>query len=155
MAYKDNETKKAYYRAYYQRQKKDKLRTSKRLAYERAYYEAKKDELLAKRMEYARTIKGRYTTAKANAKIRDIAFELSFQEYASVMENGLCHYCGRELDDSGSGLDRRNNEAVYNVATAVPCCYRCNVTFNRLYNYAEKMMLAKAIRDIDLLRTLA
>lgn len=61
-------------------------------------------------------------------------------------------YCGGPLEECGSGLDRKNNDEYYSIETCVPCCGRCNTTFMDLYSYEEKMILAEAIRRIELNR---
>jgi hypothetical protein len=38
-----------------------------------------------------------------------------------------CHYCGGMLlDETGCGLDRRNNSIGYTIENVLPCCGVCN-----------------------------
>lgn len=105
------------------------------------------------RHKYNRTITRRYNGAKASAKRRSFLWKLTRDQYESVIQNP-CHYCGKSLDPAGSGLDRKDNDLVYNIDTVVSCCGRCNTTFMDNYSYQEKMVLGEAIRKIDFLRVL-
>jgi hypothetical protein len=118
------------------------------------YRAENKEKVSARIAIYNKTVRGRYSRAKAIAKRRNISFELSLDEYTLKIGSGSCHYCGQELGETGGGLDRKNNEPTYNVNTVVACCYRCNSTFMAHYTYKEKLILAEAIKDIDILRSI-
>lgn len=81
--------------------------------------------------------------------MRNIAFDLTLDEYLNLIKDGICHYCTEPLNETGSGLDRKNNEPLYSVQTAVPCCRQCNITFNGFYTYEEKLLSAKTIKKIN------
>ena len=66
-----------------------------------------------------------YTTYKSNAKIRQLAFELALEQFATLVVQP-CHYC----DVAGvplNGLDRVNNNKGYIADNVVACCTPCNI----------------------------
>jgi hypothetical protein len=99
--------------------------------------------------KHARTISRRFQSAKSNAVRRCIVWDISKPDYIALVENSVCHYCFKKLDEAGGGLDRKNNSKTYNLSEVVPCCGRCNKTFMDNYNYQEKLQLAEVIRTID------
>lgn len=146
--------------------------------YQKAYYQANKYSLLKKQKEwvaahrekvleynraynkihgkqYNRTIKGRYSSLKKNAKPRGYLVEMSLKEYAEITKTRVCHYCGKPVSECGGGLDRKNNEPYYRLENVVECCKRCNATFQANFNYLEKLMIAKTIKIIDELRSMS
>lgn len=98
---------------------------------------------------YSTTIVGRYHIAKKNAKKRGMEFDLTIEKYTEIVNANSCHYCGKSLPVSGSGIDRKNEESYYRFENTVPCCKRCNSTFMNQYNYKQKLILAEAIKKID------
>ena len=133
----------------------------------KAYYAANKKTVSQRTKVYAQTHieeyrvyrrqyqeKNRYKSALHNAKSRNLAFLLSEEEYGVIVGDGKCHYCERLLSPTGSGLDRKNNEPFYNTETVVACCADCNRTFGAMYSYQEKLVLAKAIKEIIHLRAI-
>jgi hypothetical protein len=119
------------------------------LEYQKQYQIRNNEKINARQNKHRETLTGRYSVLKSKGKVRNIDVDITINEYKSVLEIGFCHYCGNKLGKTGSGLDRKNNERVYNLKTVVPCCYRCNSTFMDHYNYEEKMILAEAIKQID------
>jgi 5-methylcytosine-specific restriction endonuclease McrA len=91
----------------------------------------------------------RFSIAKYRAKKHGMDFKLSFDDYSKVVSDGLCHYCGKEIPKSGSGLDRKNEERFYAVENCVPCCCRCNTAFMANFTYEEKLVIAAAIKTVD------
>lgn len=65
----------------------------------------------------------RYSTYKSSGKVRNISFDLSFEEFNSFW-NKPCFYCGKEIN--GIGLDRKDPKDGYNMNNIVPCCEQCN-----------------------------
>lgn len=69
------------------------------------------------------------------AEYRGIAFEITFEEFLSVLSDE-CHYCGGpgipRLNTSKTesirycGLDRVDSGKGYSVKNCVPCCKVCN-----------------------------
>lgn len=130
-------------------QKEYRAKNSDRLKEAKRQYQA---ENKAKIRQASSRMMTRFRVAIRKAVGREMTFSLSFDEYATLIGPGICHYCGSKLSETGSGLDRKDNERYYSVDNAVPCCKRCNVTFNDLYSYKEKLVLAVTIKAIDAAR---
>ena len=69
------------------------------------------------------------------AKVRNINFELSFEDTFNIAANP-CFYCGeketREIKRAGgsikvTGIDRVDNTKGYILNNCVPCCKKCNL----------------------------
>lgn len=164
MPYKDKGKEKAWFMSH-----KDEKKTSNK-AYRdshkdeiKAYRESHKDEIKERKSEYdhayyrlnkekMKSPKRRYSSAKSVAKTRGLQFYLSFDEYTQLIQDRRCHYCGQVCGEYGGGLDRKDNEPFYRLDSVVPCCGRCNETFMDNYSYQEKLIIAKAIREVDQMR---
>jgi len=79
-----------------------------------------------------------YSTYKRNAKIRNLIFKLSKEEF-KVITKTKCVYCGREPSNKVkyhgkkhnsyyicNGVDRVDNNIGYIISNCVPCCKICN-----------------------------
>ena len=75
--------------------------------------------------KHMRTVKGKYTSLKANAKAREHIVNISFEEFALLMSQP-CFYCGGVLPSTGGSLDRVNSSLGYISNNVRPCCLRCN-----------------------------
>jgi hypothetical protein len=78
--------------------------------------------------EYARrrTPKSRFMRAKTNAKARKKTFTIGLEEYTILIDNP-CKYCGCDIsEETGSGLDRIDNDVGYEPGNCNPCCKDCN-----------------------------
>lgn len=122
--------------------------------YKKHYRKTNKDLIKAKDRLYNKTIKGRFAQVKKGAKKRNVDLNLTIEQYETIVTMGRCHYCGQTLSETGGGIDRKDNKIGYVVENIVTCCYRCNTTFMSHYSYKEKLILAEAIKDIDLLRSI-
>ena len=69
----------------------------------------------------SRTLGGRYTLGRSQAKFNNHKWELSFQQYAAIVASGRCFYCGNPLPTAAAGLDRKEN-GDYTWNTVFPCC---------------------------------
>lgn len=69
----------------------------------------------------SRTLGGRYTLGRSQAKFNNHKWELSFQQYAAIVASGKCFYCGNPLPTAAAGLDRKENED-YAWDTVFSCC---------------------------------
>lgn len=92
----------------------------------------------------ARTPVGRYHNLKANAKQRDLEFDLSREEVKTLLESS-CDYCGKEAAD---GIDRVDSNLGYESSNVVPCCFLCNTAKSNLsreefYAWVERVYLRK------------
>lgn len=76
-----------------------------------------------------------YKNYKQAAKRREYAFELTLEEFVSIILQP-CHYCGIEAsltsplaahkDFKYNGVDRVDNHEGYVLDNCVPCCDICN-----------------------------
>jgi hypothetical protein len=100
------------------------------------------------KLNHAKTVRGRYLQGRAGAKRRGIAWNITLEEYEPFLKHP-CQYCGGPLNETGVGLDRKNDEPFYSVSNVAPCCRRCNSTFIAGFSYEEKLMIAPVLREID------
>lgn len=76
-----------------------------------------------------------YDRYAINAKNRNILFNLTLEEFESILSD-TCHYCGgpgifrsnhsKTQAIRYCGLDRVDSSAEYSVKNCVPCCKVCN-----------------------------
>ena len=75
--------------------------------------------------DYNKSVKGRFRTAKANAKRRKIDFELTLDQYNKLTTNATCVFCKRFFEYTG--IDRwKSCIKKYTLTNSVSCCKRCN-----------------------------
>lgn len=118
-----DEEKKARKRAYYQTEEyKAKNRERARLRYhttEGQEYEKKKKTSLSNRFSMAP-----HHAEKKMGKSR--TFHLTKEEYFNLLSQP-CYYCNRSLsEETGIGLDRKDNNGDYTIDNVVQCCGICN-----------------------------
>jgi hypothetical protein len=97
----------------------------------------------------SKSLNQRYDTAKKKSQKRNRIFDITFEQYESLIQPNKCHYCNSPLNKTGTGLDRKDNKKGYSIDNVVPCCARCNTTFMDNYQYEERLILAESIRKID------
>ena len=96
---------------------------------------------------YRRTLRGRFLHITRKAVERYISFELSFEDFSTLVKGSLCHYCEAVLPEVGGGLDRKNSNLGYSVENCVPCCTVCNRIRNADYiSYAEMFEVVKLLK---------
>jgi hypothetical protein len=94
--------------------------------------------------KYYASAKGIYELKKANAKRRNIIFDLTFNEFINISSQ-KCYFCGNHPNYfikshkekyygifKYNGLDRINNHKGYTTNNVVPCCKYCNYAKNDL-----------------------
>lgn len=97
-----------------------------------------------------RSVLGRYKALLKDAKRRGHECTLTFDEYAPLLKLP-CHYCGLALNETGSGLDRRDNSRGYIPGNVVPCCNACNRAKSDLFNeQAMLLFIGPGIREAKL-----
>lgn len=99
--------------------------------------------------KYNSSLKGRYNTAKGNAKRRGKSFTISFEDFCNEI-NKPCYYCNNEIGDksiTGSGLDRVDNTKGYDLDNIKSCCKVCNTIKGNFLTTEETMIAVKAIID--------
>ena len=93
---------------------------------------------------YKRSIRGRFANGKAHAKYRGIKWHLGLKEFEKLLEPNECHYCKGPLQETGVGLDRKDNLKPYEISNVVPCCKSCNSIKGDGLSHSE-MTLAMAV----------
>jgi len=108
--------------------------------------------------------KSLYTVYKSNARNRGYDFNLTLEEFNSLITQP-CHYCGQEPEvlNGGSlsdrrdksqpnlytnGIDRIDSTKGYTVENCVPCCSKCNLMKNT-YSVDEFLNHVKKISDFN------
>jgi len=95
-----------------------------------------KDRILGNFLSVKKRI---YRTYIRGAKNRNHCFELTFEEFESIISQN-CYYCdGSPTENKGdqpytygqgvfkrNGIDRKNNDFGYTIDNVVPCCEICN-----------------------------
>lgn len=94
------------------------------------------------------SIKGRYAQLKGGAKARGLEINLDISELEELISNS-CHYCGGNLNEHGSGLDRMDNSKGYIKGNVVPCCKDCNTLKSNKFTYSEMMKISKVLKVIN------
>jgi uncharacterized C2H2 Zn-finger protein len=98
---------------------------------------------------YRESPEGRFRFAIHQAKKRELEFTFSFDEYQSIIQVGICHYCQGALNETGSGLDRKDSSKGYITGNCVPCCWKCNLIRGEdNVSYAEMIEVAKLLKKL-------
>jgi hypothetical protein len=108
------------------------------------YRNAHPDKMRANR----RTLSGRFSSGKTQAKQTGRNWTLSLSEY-TVLLSRPCHWCGGGLNETGSGLDRLDNSGGYTHGNVVPSCRSCNLIKGRIESLGFKFP-----RTVELMREL-
>jgi len=113
---------------------------SKSTAYKRAYNDS-----------YRRKPEVRYNALRAATAKRNLAFDLSYEEFIAL-DALPCAYCNNEMlggmkhcRGTGSGIDRIDNERGYESDNVQPCCTDCNLLRNNLFTVGETKVAIQAI----------
>src|SRR3990167_3222644 len=80
-----------------------------------------------RRRIYLQSPPGRYTTTVTGAKVRNLEFNLTFEEFCQITDLP-CNYCGE--NQKPRGIDRVDNKIGYTIKNSVPCCRTCNFMKN-------------------------
>jgi len=110
-----------------------------------AYNETrKKTKILNNRLP-----KYRFVYSVARSHERGMEFDLTLDQYASLIADKRCHYCGEETPKTGTGLDRKNSFLGYSEENCVPCCRRCNeIRGKDNISYSEMFEVIKLLRKL-------
>lgn len=73
---------------------------------------------------YRQKLEGRFSSVKNSAKRRNYPFELTPEEYRSIVSKS-CTYCGE--DEKKIGVDRVDNTKGYTKENSTSCCTTCNM----------------------------
>ena len=135
---KDGLCKKCYSKQWYQKNKEKRDKQIKE------WKKANPDKM---RKVYNRSRgKRAYQEAARAAKGRQLDFLLTEQQYDSLVIEP-CTYCGDSLGDTGTRLDRIDNDRGYVVGNVLPCCGRCNLLRSHKLSVEEMRVGMKALRE--------
>lgn len=77
-------------------------------------------------------------------RFRDIAVDLSYEEFVEFTKQDKCHYCLGPIvwkdyltNGHGYNLDRKDNDSYYTNSNVVVCCKRCNLGKRDTFTYEE------------------
>lgn len=93
----------------------------------------------------------RFATAQCVARNRKLEWDLTFDDYQKFINNS-CVYCGNSISQTGTGLDRQDNNKGYIITNVVACCGRCNRIKSDEFNYNEMLLIGKTIKTIEIAR---
>jgi len=74
-----------------------------------------------------------YNIYKKCANIKNLAFEITYEEYTSLVEKS-CYYCNTIENRGFNGIDRLNSSIGYIMNNCVSCCKMCNYLKGSLNN---------------------
>jgi hypothetical protein len=93
---------------------------------------------------YFRTPKRRWILGRSLAKSRNLLWDIPLADYERLISSD-CHYCGGTLEETGVGLDRKDNAGGYIVDNVVPCCHSCNTMKTNKLTYEEMVVVMNAL----------
>ena len=97
--------------------------------------EANPDKCVENAEMIRNSVNHQYTTYIRSSAVRNIPFELSFEEFENIVKTP-CYYCGEFTTGcSINGIDRKNSDKAYAHENTVPCCNMCNMMKNTLNEY--------------------
>lgn len=106
----------------------------------------------ARKAEANRTAAARYAFLVQAAKRAKQPLTVTPEQHQALLAQP-CHYCGLPLNETGTGLDRREPGGPYSLDNVVPACWFCNAKKAHLFTYDEmRAVLGPAIRQIRLNR---
>jgi hypothetical protein len=132
-------SRKEYLRQYYLTHKEKTKEAS------RTWREENKDLAKEYRKRNNSLPRERFNKAKSNVKKRHRLWLLSKEEYSKLISQP-CYYCDRDLSkETGSGLDRLDNNKEYEAGNVVPCCGSCNNSRNNNFTSEEWKVAMTAV----------
>gem|GEM_PF-4823674 len=84
----------------------------------------------------------RYNVYEYNAKLRDIEFALSFDQFVSFWDKP-CYYCGDAIN--GIGLDRKDSDRGYTIDNVISCCATCNYAKSKKLTTDQFVAMCKKV----------
>jgi len=104
------------------------------------------EEYKIKNKENRKIPEYQYWQIRSNAKRRNIELDLTLDTYKSKRKLP-CHYCGKQLEETGSCIDRLDNSIrVYNDTNTVPCCHICNYLKGSVLSEGETLSAIIALK---------
>ena len=94
--------------------------------YNPKYYRKTREKHLAYFKIWNKSLNGRYSSYKKNAKAENKSFNLSKEVFNQLTTDQICFYCGTLPGNGYTGIDRINSKLGYEVGNMVSCCTTCN-----------------------------
>lgn len=96
-----------------------------------------------------------YLKRQSHYRRPQVSVELTYDEFLAFTSTTSCHYCEIEIrwkahGNSGHNLDRKDNRIGYSSSNCVVCCGSCNAIKSNRFTYAEMMLLAPVLRQIQI-----
>lgn len=100
-----------------------------------------------------------YNIMRGNARHRNLAATLTYEQYVALASTPECFYCAMPLvwirHDIGKNgqtynLDRIDNARGYHFDNVVPCCSNCNRTRSNKLSHEEMIVVGKMRREARL-----
>lgn len=100
-----------------------------------------------------------YNELKSHRK-NNISFDLSFEEFLSIIKNNKCEYCETKViyneyskvwnksNSRAHHLDRKDNNDGYTKNNVVVCCWECNRLKSNRFTYEEFKQLSPILKKI-------
>lgn len=102
-----------------------------------------------------------YNELKSHKK-ENIEFNLTFEEFLSIIQNNNCHYCNDMIkyekysrvwgktNSRAHQLDRKDNNLGYIKDNLVTCCWDCNRLKSNKFTYEEFLSFSPILTKIKL-----
>lgn len=130
------------------RQKTTQKNAEKRRAYRKKYWAENKEKLEAKRKLRNKVPLFRFKQAIVAARRNGHCWELSFDDFVSVISSP-CTYCqAAPIPTSGSWLDRADCSLGYTVKNVVSCCGLCNRLKNNFLSKPEAIAVIALVKEM-------
>jgi len=112
-------------------------------AYKKEWRNKNKESYQSYHKNYSKSLSGKYSRYKFDAKKRGYVFELDLKQFKDYWK-APCTYCGASIETVG--LDRKANSGGYTAENVTSCCTICNkAKGSRSYN--EWLRWLQDIRD--------
>jgi hypothetical protein len=90
----------------------------------------------------------RYHHCKGSAKFHGREWALTKDECLALWRMP-CAYCGGKLPETGTGLDRMDDDRGYSADNVLPCCTFCNIARSFIFTVTEmREILGPAIAEV-------
>jgi len=128
---------KPYLKKWYQKNKIKQLQVGKK------YYKKNNEKRKKYQQNYNLKPEKRYKKYIEGAKIRNITFDLTFNQFMTFWEKP-CSYCGNKIKTIE--LDRMENNQGYTINNIISCCLICN-KMKRILSKNDFVNQCKKISD--------
>ena len=130
---------------------RDYEKSPKRREYKRQYHASGHRQKYDKEYtyKYYHSPRGRFKGYKAQAKIRNYDFDLTFEQFNSFWQKP-CTYCGSHIEEIG--LDRVDNHQGYHMKNVVACCFTCNQRKKAMSYVAWNEWTDRLIKRYDIIK---